>query len=127
VWRLTIIGGCARNRRRFLLTLSDNGDVPMLTLFASLLAIIAPCLQSERRAHVPATGAQPRRSTFSKSFVYGNGLGESWPKTEWLVSAQDIRKLPFNRARAPILKLKSAGLGALVAQVFVSTDNGLQP
>jgi len=53
--------------------------------------------------------------------------GASWPKTEWLVSAQDIRKLPFNRARAPILKLKSAGLGALVAQVFVPTDNALQP
>jgi len=38
-----------------------------------------------------------------------------------------FRKLPFNRAMAPFLKLKSAGLGALVAQVFVSTDNALQP
>jgi hypothetical protein len=51
VWPLAIIRVRARKQRRYLLGLTDNGAIRVVTLSASLLAIIALCSPSEDHAH----------------------------------------------------------------------------
>jgi hypothetical protein len=53
VWPLAIIVAPARTQRRFLPGLADNGAGCVLTLSASVLAIIALCSPSEERALNP--------------------------------------------------------------------------
>lgn len=58
----------ARKQRQFLLTLTANGGTPMLTLAASLLAIVGACSQSTERDHFNCQRAERHSMSHRRMF-----------------------------------------------------------
>ena len=97
---LAIIGARARKRSGFLLELSDNEATLVLTLSASLLAIVASCLPTEACAHNSCQWGEPARKSRISAGLALSSASDRSSRSSFHTTSTSPRGSPSSRTRA---------------------------